>query len=74
MIGFETIGNATVTVFDEKPMLSTDPWVHGNPYFGSWGHKFVIPKEQFDNINNSKYLLNAKRINIKCYQIFKQKA
>lgn len=55
MIGFETIGNATVTVFDEKPMLSTDPWVHGNPYFGSWGHKFVIPKEQLENINNSKY-------------------
>ena len=25
MIGFETIGNATLTVFDGKPMISTDP-------------------------------------------------
>ena len=34
MIGFETIGgNATVTIFDNKPILTTDPWVYGNPYF-----------------------------------------
>ena len=45
MIGFETIGNATVTIFDNKPILTTDPWVYGNPYFGSWGHKYQIPKE-----------------------------
>ena len=25
MIGFETIGNATVTVFDNNPILTTDP-------------------------------------------------
>ena len=56
MIGFETIGNATVTVFDDKPLLSTDPWVYGNPYFGSWGHKYTIPSEQLDNIKNSKFL------------------
>lgn len=56
MIGFETIGNATVTVFDDKPILTTDPWVYGNPYIGSWYHKYLIPKEQFDNIKNSKYI------------------
>jgi hypothetical protein len=56
MIGFETIGNATVTVFDDKPILTTDPWVYGNPYFGSWCHKYLIPKEQLDNIKNSKYI------------------
>jgi len=55
MIGFETIGNATVTVFDDKPMLSTDPWIFGNPYFGSWGHSYKITKPQLDNIKNSKY-------------------
>ena len=38
MIGFETIGNATVTVFDDIPILTTDPWIYGKPYFGSWTH------------------------------------
>ena len=56
MIGFETIGNATLTVFDDKPVLSTDPWVYGSPYFGSWGHKYLIPSEQITNIQNSKYI------------------
>ena len=53
MIGFETIGNATV-VFDDKPMLSTDPWIFGNPYFGSWGHSHKITKPQLDNIKKLK--------------------
>ena len=56
MIGFETTGNATVTIFDNGPVLTTDPWVSGNPYFGSWGHKYKIPKEQLENIKNSKYI------------------
>ena len=47
MIGFETIGNATVTVFDDFPVLSTDPWIDGNPYFGSWTHKAKIPEDIF---------------------------
>ena len=56
MIGFETIGNATLTVFDDEPVLSTDPWIYGSPYFGSWGHKYLIPDEQINNIKNSKYI------------------
>lgn len=56
MIGFETIGNATLTVFDEEPLLTTDPWLFGNPYFGSWGHKYIIPKEQLENIKKSKFV------------------
>ncbi len=56
MLGFETIGNATVTVFDSDPVLTTDPWVFGKPYFGSWDHKFIIPNEQLDNIKKSKYI------------------
>ena len=56
MLGFETIGNATITVFDGKPILVTDPWILGNPYFGSWGHKYKIPQQQLDNIKNSKYV------------------
>jgi hypothetical protein len=35
MIGFETIGNATVIVHDDKPLLATDPWFEGSAYFGS---------------------------------------
>lgn len=55
-LGFETIGNATITVFDDgKPIITTDPWVVGKPYFGSWDLKYCIPKYQTDNIFNAKY-------------------
>ena len=50
MIGFETIGNATLTVFDGNPVLTTDPWLDGKPYFGSWKHAYDIPKQQRENI------------------------
>ena len=56
MIGFETIGNATLTVFDGNPVLSTDPWIEGKPYFGSWGHPYSIPTEQIENIQKSKFI------------------
>ena len=56
MIGFETIGNATVTCFDDLPVLTTDPWIKGKPYFGSWGHAYKIPKNQYDNIISSKFI------------------
>ncbi len=56
MLGFETIGNATITVFDDKPVLTTDPWINGKPYFGSWTHKYKIPKEQLDNIKKSEFI------------------
>ena len=56
MLGFETIGNATITVFDDAPILTTDPWINGKPYFGSWSHAYNIPKEQLDNIYNSNYI------------------
>ena len=45
-IGFETIGNATVICYDRKPVLITDPWLEGNPYFGSWALAYEIPEEQ----------------------------
>ena len=56
MIGFETIGNATLTCFDDIPVLSTDPWIEGTPYFGSWGHPIEIPDGQIQNIRRSKYI------------------
>ena len=56
MLGFETIGNATITVFDDIPVLTTDPWINGNPYFGSWSHPYEIPENQLENILKSKYI------------------
>ena len=57
MIGFETIGNAILTVIDnDLPILSTDPWLFGKPYFNSWDHKYKIPKRQLENIKKSKYI------------------
>ena len=56
MIGFETTGNATITIFDDIPVLTTDPWINGKPYFGSWSHAYEIPKEQLNNILVSKYI------------------
>ena len=77
MIGFETIGNATVTIFDNEPVLTTDPWVFGNPYFGSWGHKYKIPKEQLENIQKSKYVFlshgHPDHIDPDSFDIFKNK-
>jgi hypothetical protein len=45
-LGFETIGNATLVVHDERPVLATDPWVRGSAYFGSWGLAHEIPPAQ----------------------------
>jgi len=75
MIGFETIGNATVTCFDGVPVLSTDPWIDGEPYFGSWGQPFTIPIDQIENIQKSKYVWlshgHPDHINGKSFKYFK---
>jgi hypothetical protein len=55
-IGFETIGNATLICYDGKPVLVTDPWIVGTPYFGSWALSHEIPPEQFDAILHSQYV------------------
>lgn len=45
-LGFDTIGNATLIVYDGGPVLVTDPWFEGDAYFGSWGLSHQIPEEQ----------------------------
>lgn len=55
MLGFETIGNATVIVYDGTPILATDPWISGEAYFGSWGMSHEIPSEQMAAIKACKY-------------------
>jgi hypothetical protein len=49
-LGFETIGNATLIVHDRGPLLVTDPWLTGEPYFGSWTHSHEIPERQLRHI------------------------
>lgn len=56
MLGFDTIGNATVIAYDGKPILATDPWIVGSAYFGSWGPSHEIPKEQMDAILACPYV------------------
>jgi hypothetical protein len=55
-LGFETIGNATLVAFDGRPVLVTDPWIAGTPYFGSWGLSHAIPLEQLAAIRNTEYV------------------
>lgn len=45
-VGFETIGNATLICYDKGPVLTTDPWISGSAYFGSWTFSHEIPEEQ----------------------------
>ena len=54
--GFETVGNATLILHDQTPLLATDPWITGPAYFGSWGLAHEIPAEQLDAIARCKYL------------------
>ena len=56
MIGFETIGNATIICHDTKPILATDPWLTGSAYFGSWGLPYTIPEEQCENLKKCEYI------------------
>ena len=56
MLGFETIGNATIIVYDGRPILATDPWINGDAYFGSWGLRNEIPPDQLAAIKACKYI------------------
>src|SRR4029453_5700788 len=55
-LGFETIGNATLIVHDRGPLLVTDPWLTGEPYFGSWTHSHEIPEHQLANIEACSFV------------------
>ncbi len=56
MLGFETIGNATLIVFDDKPLLATDPWLDGPCYFGSWTLPYEVPEVQQQSIIDCPYV------------------
>lgn len=52
---FETIGNAIVIAYDDRPVLTTDPWINGAAYFGSWSLDYEIPPTQMQAIRDAKY-------------------
>jgi len=56
MLGFETIGNATVIAYDGKPIVATDPWFGEAAYFGSWGLPFETPEQQKNAILGSDFI------------------
>jgi hypothetical protein len=45
-LGFQTLGNATLIVYDGGPRLVTDPWTDGPAYFGSWSLSHEVSSEQ----------------------------
>lgn len=55
MIGFESIGSATLIAYDESPVIATDPWINGEAYFGSWGLSHEVPPPQMQAIAACKY-------------------
>ncbi len=55
-IGFDTIGNAIIIAYDNRPVIVTDPWFDGSPYFGSWTLSHEIPAEQRRAIAESEYV------------------
>ena len=55
-LGLQTIGNATAIVYDKGPLLTTDPWIQGTAYFGSWIHQHAIPPAQMEAIRACPYL------------------
>jgi hypothetical protein len=55
-LAFDTIGNATLILYDRAPILATDPWFTGSAYFGSWGLSHEVPDEQRQAIQQARYI------------------
>lgn len=55
--GFDTIGNATLICYERgRPVLATDPWTQGSPYFGSWKLSHEVPPEQREALENVRFV------------------
>ena len=53
---FETIGSAILIAYDDdRPVLTTDPWINDSAYFGSWTQDYEIPAAQMQAIREAKY-------------------
>ena len=58
MSKFETIGNATIIVYeDNKPLIASDVWLDEYPvYFGSWRLSHKIPERQRLALEKTPYI------------------
>lgn len=52
---FETVGNAIVIAYDGNPVLTTDPWINQDAYFGSWAPDYEIAPAQMAAIREAEY-------------------
>ena len=41
--------------YDDRPVLTTDPWINGDAYFGSWGLDYEIPATQMQAVRDAEY-------------------
>lgn len=56
-MSFETFGNAIVQFReDRRPVLTTDPWLVGTCYFGSWGFERPPTDEQIRSVQESPFV------------------
>ena len=56
-LGFETLGNASVMVFDGgRPVLATDPWLVGTCYFGSWALDHAMTPGQIRDFQDADFI------------------
>jgi hypothetical protein len=56
-ITFETFGNASVQFCENgRPVLTTDPWLVGTCYFGSWALDHALTEAQIERVRRSAYL------------------
>src|SRR3954468_16653569 len=50
---FVTVGSATVIAYDGLPILTTDPWINNDAYFGSWTQDYEILPAQMQAIREA---------------------
>ena len=56
-LGFETCGNATIIAYENgTPVVATDPWIEGEPYFGAWRLPYEISARQLGAIKGARYI------------------
>jgi hypothetical protein len=54
---FETLGNASVIVFEHaRPVLATDPWLTGTCYFSSWALDHPLSQQQIQNFFEAEWI------------------
>ena len=79
MSSFETIGNATLIVYEgkENPILATDVWLdEDKAYFGSWCLSHEVPQRQRDALKKVSYIFishfHPDHLNLNSLKYFKQ--